>query len=126
MSSGDTPAAAATRVLMSFRSASRVFLRPPLDEGQIENDQIVGVVHADERRRMQKAVLRQLEDQLVEVFGRHAQRVHQGGLDGAGDFGDPRLLVAAFDDVDFGERHGMASVSAWHFQCRVSMASAMP
>src|SRR5262249_37232300 len=51
-------------------------------------------MHSDERRRMEKPVLRQLEDQLVEVFGRHAKRVHHVGLEGAGDFGDGGLGVA--------------------------------
>jgi hypothetical protein len=60
-----------------------------LDETDIENNQIVGVTHADERWRMEKPILRQLEDELIEVFGRHAKRVHQSGLDGAGYLGDP-------------------------------------
>ena len=58
---------------------------------------------------MQKTVLRQLEDQLVKVVGRHAKRVHQGGLDGARYLGNPGLVVTAFDNVDFGKRHGTAS-----------------
>jgi hypothetical protein len=33
----------------------------------------------------------------------------QGRLDGAGHFGDPVLAVTAFDNMDFGERHGLAS-----------------
>ena len=66
-----------------FQKCKPRFLRPPLDEGDVENNQIVGVMHSDKRRRMQKAVFRQLEDELVEVFGRHAKRILQGGLDGA-------------------------------------------
>jgi hypothetical protein len=46
------------------------------------------------------------KDELVEVFGWHAKRIHQGRLDSAGHFGDPGFVVTAFDDVDFGERHG--------------------
>jgi hypothetical protein len=38
---------------------------------------------------MQKTVLRQLEDQLEEIFGRHAKRIHQSGLYGPGYLGDP-------------------------------------
>jgi hypothetical protein len=38
----------------------------------------------DERQRMEKAVFRQLEDKLVKVFGRHVERIRQGGLNGAG------------------------------------------
>jgi hypothetical protein len=29
-----------------------------------------------------------------------------GSLDGAGDFGQPIVVVASLKDVDFGERHG--------------------
>jgi hypothetical protein len=67
---------------------------------------------------MEKPVLRQLEDQLVEIFGRHPKRIHQGGLDGAGHLGDPGLIIAPLDDVDFGERHCLAplpSVSMQNF-----------
>ena len=91
MSSGDTPAVAATRVFMSFRSARR------------------GVMHADERRRVKKVCLRKLEDELIEVFRRYAKRVHQGRLDGAGYLGDTGLVITTFDDVDSGEWHGIAS-----------------
>src|SRR5258706_10679019 len=101
MSSGDTPAAAATRVLMSFKSASRVAFGRPAMESDVEDNEIVGVTHSDERRRVEKAAFRQLEDQLVEVFWRHVKRIHQGGLDGARYFGDPGLVVTAFDNVDF-------------------------
>src|SRR5215510_10781492 len=103
-----------------------LLLRPSLDETDIEDDEVVSVVHADERRRVQKAVLRQLEDELEEVVGWHTERVHQSRLDGAGYSGDPRLVVAALDDVDFGERHVIASFSSRRFQCSASMASAMP
>jgi len=53
-----------------------------------------------------KRLLRKFEDQLIEVFGRYPKRVHQGRLDGAGHFGDPVVVVTAFDNMDFGERHG--------------------
>jgi hypothetical protein len=66
----------------------------------IQDNQIVRVVHPNERRSVEKAALRKLEDQLVEVFGRHTQRIHQGCLDGARYFGDPCLVVTAFDNVD--------------------------
>jgi hypothetical protein len=49
------------------------------------------------------------KDKLVEVFGRHAKRVHQGCLDSAGHFGNPALVVTAFDNMDFSEWHGLAS-----------------
>ncbi len=64
-------------------------------------------MHTDERRRVQKAFLGKFKDELIEVFGRHTKRVHQGRLDGAGHFGDPVLIVTAFDNMDFGERHGV-------------------
>ena len=59
-------------VLQQFKPR---LLRSPLDESDIENDQIVGVIHPDERRRVEKAVIRQLEDELVEILGRHAKRM---------------------------------------------------
>jgi hypothetical protein len=43
--------------------------RPPLNESDIPNYQIVGVMHSDERRRMEKPVLRQFEHHLVKVIG---------------------------------------------------------
>src|SRR5262249_32250556 len=73
-------------------------------------------MHSDERRRMAKSILREFENQLVEVFRRYTKRIHEGGLDSAGYFGDPRLVVAAFDHVDFGKRHDRTP-----FLLRVSM-----
>ena len=104
-----------TRVDILQKCKSRL-LRPSLDESDIQYDQIVGILHPDERRRVPKAVLRQLEDQLVKVFGRHPQRVHQGGLYGAGYLGDPSLVITAFDDMDFGERHDTFSLSLFSMQ----------
>ena len=69
-------------------------------------------MHADKRRRVEKALFRQFKDELVEVLGRDAKRVHQGRLDGAGYLGDPSLVVTAFDDMDLGERHGLISFVA--------------
>jgi len=92
-------------VLQQFKPR---LLRSPLDESDIENDQIVGVIHPDERRRVEKAVIRQLEDELVEILGRHAKRVDQGCLYGARYLGHPGLVVTAFDNVDFCKRHDMA------------------
>ena len=60
---------------------------------------------------MEKALLRKFKDKLVKVFGRHAKRVHQGRLYGAGYFGDPVLIVTTFDNVDFSERRGSTSVT---------------
>jgi len=104
-SSGDTLAAAATRVLTSFQECEPRLLRPPFDEGEIEDNQVVGIVHANKRRSVEKALLGKFKDKLVEVFGRHVKRIHQGRLDSAGYFGDPAFVVPAFDYVDFGERH---------------------
>src|SRR4029077_20140249 len=84
-------------------------LRPPFDESEIEDNQVVGIMHADKRRRMEKALLRKFKDKLVKVFGRHAKRVHQGRLYSAGHFGDPVLIVTTFDNEDFSERHGSTS-----------------
>src|SRR5262249_52447401 len=89
MSSGDTAAAAATRALMSFKRASRVSFGRPLDESEIESNQIVAVMHADKRGRVQKTALRQFEDELVKIFRRHTKRVHQRGLNGSGYFCHP-------------------------------------
>src|SRR5262245_64702296 len=83
-------------------------------------------MHSDERGRVEKPVLRQLEDQLVEVFRRYAKRIHQRRLDGGGYFGDPGLVITAFDNVDFGERHGRGLPFSSAFQCSASIASAMP
>src|SRR5262245_27553939 len=44
-----------------FQKCKPCLLWPPLDESDIENNEIVSVMHSDERRRMQKAVLRQLK-----------------------------------------------------------------
>jgi hypothetical protein len=66
-------------------------------------------MRADKRRLVEKAILRTFKDKLVEVFGRHAKRVHQGRLDSAGHFGNPSLVVTAFDNMDFSERHGSTS-----------------
>ena len=93
-----------------FQEREPRLFRPPFDESEIEDDQVIGLMHADKQRCVQEPLLRKLKDKLVEVFGRHAKRVHQGRLDSAGHFGDPALVVTAFDNVDFGERHGLASL----------------
>src|SRR6476659_7245103 len=94
-----------------FQECEPRLLRPPFDESEIEDDQVVGIMHADKRRCMEKALLRKFKDKLVKVFGRHAKRVHQSRLYSAGDFGDPVLIVTTFDNVDFSERHGSTSVT---------------
>src|SRR5580700_1134568 len=58
-------------------------LRPTIYESEIKDNQVVGVVHTDKRWCVQKAFLWKFEDKLVEVFGRHAKRVHQGRLNSA-------------------------------------------
>src|SRR6516225_4423916 len=105
MSSSDTPAAAATRDVDIVQQCKSSLPRSPLDQSNVENNQIVGVMHADERRGMKKPAVRQLKDELVEVLGWHAKCIHQGCLDGAGYLGNPGLVVAAFDNVDFRECH---------------------
>src|SRR6266849_5894185 len=92
-----------------FQECEPRLLRPPFDESEIEDNQVVGIMHANERRCVEKALLRKFKDKLVEVFGRHAKRVHQGRLYSAGHFSDPVLVVTAFDNVDFSERHGSTS-----------------
>jgi hypothetical protein len=67
------------------------------------------VRNANKRRCVKKALFRKFKDELVKVFGRNTKRVHQGRLDSAGHFSDPGLIVTAFDNVDFGERHGFNS-----------------
>ena len=49
MSSGVTPAAA-TRGMTIFQECEPRLLRPPFDESEIEDNQVVGIMHADERR----------------------------------------------------------------------------
>ena len=70
-SSGEILASAATRVLMSFRSASRVSGdRPSM---KVTSRMIRSrVVHANERGRVAKASPREFEDELTEVLWRHA------------------------------------------------------
>ena len=89
MSSGDTAAAAGDARVDVFQKSKPRFLRPPLDESEIESNQIVAVMHADKRGRVQKTALRQFEDELVKIFRRHTKRVHQRGLNGSGYFCHP-------------------------------------
>src|SRR5215831_2650871 len=109
-----------------FQKCKPCLLWPPLDESDIENNEIVSVMHSDERRRMQKAVLRQLEDQLVEIFGRHAKCIHQSGLYGPGYLGDPGLVVTALDKVNPGKRHGMGPCSLTRFSPRPQSPALCP
>src|SRR6516165_1484727 len=78
-------------------------------------------MHADERRGMKKPVLRQLKDELVEVLGRHAKCIHQGCLDGAGYLGNPGLVVAAFDNVDFCEWHNRSPLCCRKGACWIEI-----
>src|SRR2546425_13277156 len=56
-----------------FQECEPRLLRPPFDEGEIEDNQVVGIMHAHKRRWVEKALLRKFKDKLVEVFQRHAK-----------------------------------------------------
>jgi hypothetical protein len=47
-------------------------------------------------------------------------------LHGPGYLGDAGLVVTAFDKVNLGKWHGMHSLFTCTFQCKTSIASAMP
>jgi hypothetical protein len=49
--------------------------------------------------------------QTMTGFGRHLKRVNQSRLNNTRHFGYPRLVVTAFNNVDFGKRHRSSSVS---------------
>ena len=57
-----------------FQECEPRLLRSPFDESEIKDNQVVGIMHADKRRRVEKALLRKFKDKLVEVFGRHAKQ----------------------------------------------------
>src|ERR1700719_1044928 len=61
-------------------------LRAPLNEGDIQKDQIVRVAHSEKRWRVEKPRLRQREDHLEKIIGRYMKYVHERRLDGAGYF----------------------------------------
>src|SRR5712675_2788270 len=61
-----------------FQEREPRLLGTPFDESEIEDDQVVGIMHADKRWRVEEALLRKFKDELIEVFGRYPKRVHQG------------------------------------------------
>src|SRR3974390_3896038 len=93
-----------TRINVLQKSKPR-FLRSTLNESEIENNQIVGVVHTLKWRRVQKMVLGQFEYELIKILRRHAKRIHQSGLNGSGYFCHPALVVPAFEYVNLRKRH---------------------
>src|SRR5262249_32052081 len=56
-----------------FQQCEPRLLRSALDEGEIENDQVVAIIQPDKLRRVEKALLWKLEDELIEVFGWYAK-----------------------------------------------------
>jgi len=52
-----------------FQECESRLLRPPCDESELEDNEIIVITHADKRGRVEKALLRQFKDKLVESSG---------------------------------------------------------
>src|SRR5215831_18513183 len=51
-----------------FQERKPRLFRSPLDKSDIQDDQFVGVMHADKRRRMKEPLPRNFKDELIKVF----------------------------------------------------------
>src|SRR6266850_4565966 len=88
-------------------------LRPAGDERELEHDEVVGILEAEKRWRVQEALARQLVDDLEEVVRRDLQDADQRLLHRLRQSSEAGLVVAAFEHMDFCEGHaghsGMAT-----------------
>jgi hypothetical protein len=92
-------------IVQGFQQRQSLLLGTAGNEGDLEEDQVIRVVESEKRRRMQESAARQNVDDLEEVFRRNAQYADEPILHGARHLLEASLIVAPFEDVDFGDRH---------------------
>src|SRR5262249_7393709 len=83
------------------------------DESDLQDNQVIRVFEAQERRRVQELASRQDVDDLEEVVRRNAERAHQSILNGRRHLAETSLVVLSFEDVDLGDRHLHVHSKAW-------------
>src|SRR5262245_26246623 len=75
------------------------------DESDLQDNQVIRIFEAQERRRVQELASRQDVNDLEEVVRRNAQRAHQSILNRRRHLAETSLVVLSFEDVDLGDRH---------------------
>jgi hypothetical protein len=81
------------------------FSRPAGDERDLKHDEVVGVSHAEKRRRVQEPIARQFVDDLKEVIRGNLQDAQERILDRLGYLTEATFVVSTFKDMNFCEWH---------------------
>jgi neutral trehalase len=88
------------------------------DESDLQDNQVIRIFEAQERRRVQELASRQDVNDLEEVVRRNAQRAHQSILNCRRHLAETSLVVLSFEDVDLGDRHLHVLSKSWlHLPC---------
>src|SRR5882762_2805988 len=102
----DAGAGGDARVQLLEKREARL-LRPAGDERELEHDEVVGILEAEKRWRVQEALARQLVDDLEEVVRRNLQDADQRLLHRLRQLAETALVVLTFEDMNLCE---------WHFR----------
>src|SRR5262252_10141129 len=82
-------------------------------ESDLQDNPVIRIFEAQERRRVQELASRQDVNDLEEVVRRNAQRAHQSILNCRRHLAETSLVVLSFEDVDLGDRHLHVLSKAW-------------
>src|SRR5262245_24971054 len=75
------------------------------DGSDLQNNQVIRIFEAQERRRVQELASRHDVNDLEEVVRLNAQRAHQSILNRRRHLAETSLVVLSFEDVDLGDGH---------------------
>src|SRR5258708_5616186 len=81
------------------------FFRPAGDERELKQDEVVGGLQPEKRRRVQKTLAWKHMDDLKQVIQRNCQDADQCILDRGGHLAEAMLVVSLFEDMNCCERH---------------------
>src|SRR2546428_284034 len=94
-------------VVQGLQQGQSLRLRPACDERDLQQDQVVRIGESEERPRVAELRWRQDVDDLKEVVRRDPQGADQAVLDRVRDPVEASLIVAALEDMDLRDRHGL-------------------
>src|SRR2546427_8210544 len=94
-------------VVQGLQQGQSLRLRPACDERDLQQDQVVRIGESEERPRVAELRWRQDVDDLKEVVRRYPQGADQAVLDRVRDPVEASLIVAALEDMDLRDRHGL-------------------
>src|SRR5712691_4483769 len=92
--------------------AQPLVLRTAGKERDLQQNQVIRIVQSQERPRMKELGRRQDVNDLEEIVRRNSQCAYQALLNGVRYPAETSLVVASFEDMDFGDGHLVVS-SPW-------------